>query len=81
MLSFASRDGRLRTGGLVFLDSHCIATNASTVGQLLMMKRLSAPPAVSKTVIGFALKEKPSTLEGGYEWRLNNEAHQRKANT
>ncbi|KAL3823452.1 hypothetical protein ACHAXA_010212 [Cyclostephanos tholiformis] len=76
ILSFVLKDGGSHTG-IVSIDSNRLAINAGTVGQLLMLKQLSAPHPISEVEIGFASKEKSSPSEGGFARRQKNEAHRR----
>jgi ribosomal protein S18 acetylase RimI-like enzyme len=65
ILSFVLKDGGTRTG-IVFIDSDRFANNAGTVGQLLMLKQLSARPSIPEVKVGLVLKEKLPTSEGGF---------------
>jgi GNAT superfamily N-acetyltransferase len=62
----------------VFMDSTRLAFNAGTIGQVLLMKQLSAPPTFPELDVGYvhkiASKGKSSLSKGGFAF----EAHQRK---
>lgn len=69
ILSFVLKDGGSHTGN-VFIDSDRFAINAGAVGQLLMLKQLSAQPSIPEVNVS---KGKSLTSEGGFARRQKND--------